>query len=97
MPWEEYRRVLNNAARFAMTGEFETAAAGEQVKDVLARWGMEPDAWLAEFHQLDYRCKRVLGAAHRMAERAGQAARRWFHGIGWCREIFSGPASDTCT
>jgi hypothetical protein len=100
IPWPEYLRVLQAVAAVTLAGQDELVAAGasgETLQDVLTRWGLNAPVWLAEFQQLDHRCTRVLGAAHRVLARAGEVAQRWFHGIGWCREIFVGSPSDAFT
>ncbi len=69
--------------------------AGEQLEEVLTRWGVNPQAWLVQLEHLDNRCTRALGAAHRMAERAAEVAQRWLQGIRLCREIFTDTDTDT--
>jgi len=76
---------------------YKTIYYDQPLEEVLTRWGLQPQPWLVQFQQLDRRCKRVLGAAHHVLERAGEAAQRWFQGLAWCREIFAGPGSDTRT
>jgi hypothetical protein len=95
VPWAEYLRALEAIAGLT-SKESPTAHAGdasreqfEQLEETLRGWGMNPAAWLAQFEQLDHRCTRALGAAHHMMQRAVEVAQRWFHGLGWCREIFT--------
>ena len=105
VPWPEYLRVLESVAAFTSSGEpGSMTAAGRAgpdgpLEEVLTRWGINAQAWLTEFQHLDHRCWRALGAAHQMLRCAGEVAQRWFHGIGWCREVFIGSESsvDTCT
>ena len=98
VPRAEYLRVLEAIAGLT-SKDSPTAGAGdasreqleqlEQLEKTLRGWGMNPAAWLAQFEQLDHRCTRALGAAHHMMQRAVEVALRWFHGLGWCREIFT--------
>jgi hypothetical protein len=94
VPWEEYQRVLETLARTTLEGAAAlgstvvTGGGGESLAGVLERWGMQPEAWLAEFHQLESRCPRAMGTASHLRERAAQVGRRWLRGVGWCREIF---------
>ena len=74
-----------------------TDAAFSQLNEALHGWGINGPAWLAEFEQLDRRCRRAVGSAHRVMQRAGEVAQRWFHGLGWCREIFVDTGSDGFT
>jgi hypothetical protein len=92
IPWPEYLRVVKAVAALASSDQQDsatTSAAGEQLEEVLARWGVNPQAWLAQLEQLDHRCTRALGAAHRMVQRAAEVAQQWLQGISLCREIFA--------
>ncbi len=92
IPWPEYLRVVKAVAALTSKDEQRSAAAtttGQQLDEVLTRWGVNPQAWLVQLEHLDNRCTRALGAAHRMAERAAEVAQRWLHGIRLCREIFT--------
>jgi len=101
VPWSEYLRVLVSVAALARSGEAGTAAvdgrAGSDgpLEELLMRRGINAQAWLAEFQQLDYRCTRALGSVSRMLRRASEVTQRWFHGVAWCRDIFVGSSSDT--
>ena len=92
--------MLEAVAELTNEGERSSAVAsgaGQPLEEVLTRWGMNPSAWLTQLEQLDRQCTRALGAAHRVLQRAGEAAQRWFHGIGWCREVFVDSPSDAFT
>ncbi|MFO7902954.1 MAG: hypothetical protein R6U98_09855 [Pirellulaceae bacterium] len=55
---------------------------------ILEAHGLNAAACATHLNQLDTRCRRAFGAARRMSERAREAAQNWFHGIGFCREVF---------
>ena len=98
IPWPEYLRVVNAVAALTSTDQQHSATAtttGLQLEEVLTRWGVNPQAWLAQLEQLDNRCTRALGAAHRMVQRAAEVAQRWLQGINLCREIFTDAEPDT--
>ena len=63
----------------------------------LARWGINPAAWLAQFQHLDRQCTRALGTAERVLRRAREAAQQRFHGISFCRAVFATAPSDGFT
>lgn len=63
----------------------------------LARLGINPVAWLAQFQQLDRQCTRALGTAERVLRRAQEVARQRFHGITLCRAVFAAAPSDGFT
>ncbi len=60
----------------------------------LARWGINPEVWLAQFQQLDRQRMRALGTAERVLRRTREVARQRFHGISHCRAVFAAVPSD---
>ncbi len=99
VPWSEYLRVLQGVAQREGLGTVAMAVAGshDDLSATLEAWGMVPEPWLASISQLDRQCRRALGTAEHVLERVEQAAQRWFHGLGLCREIFVTSNSDEFT
>jgi hypothetical protein len=89
VPWEEYERVLRAVLQLKRGGpQAGLSAEGNNPLDAeleatLVRWGLNPQAWLAAFDQLDRCCSRALGAAHRMAQHAGKLGQLWIQGVGY--------------
>ena len=63
----------------------------------LARWGINPAVWLAQFQRLDCQCTRALGTAERVLRRAREVAQQRFHGISLCRAVFATTPADGFT
>jgi hypothetical protein len=63
----------------------------------LARWGIHPAVWLAQFQRLDRQCTRALGTAERVLRRAQAVAQQRFHGISLCRAVFATMPADGFT
>jgi hypothetical protein len=108
IPWSESERILREVIRLkglevvASDGEAGHAPsadhrASESLDATLAQWGIHTAAWLTSLDQLDHSCTRLLGAAHRVLERAHRVALQWVHGIGLCRAWFVGTESDEFT
>ncbi len=96
IPWPEYLRVVQAVAALTITDPPDSTAASaarEQLEEVLARWGVNPQAWLVQLAQLERRSTRALGAPQRMVQRAADVAQRWLQGVNFCREIFAEPRS----
>ena len=68
-----------------------------KLHETLTRWGMNPEAWLAQLHRLDRQCTRALGTVERVLERARGAAQQRFHGVSLCRALFAAATSDAFT
>jgi hypothetical protein len=102
----EYLRVARTlATRIVASRQTPptTNAAGDEgtqdatLHELLARWGMNPAAWLAQFQQLDHQCARALGTAQRVLERARGVAQQRFQGVNLCRALFAAATSDAFT
>jgi len=63
----------------------------------LARWGINPAVWLAQFQRLDCHCTRALGTSERVLRRAREVAQQRFHGISLCRAVFATTPADGFT
>ena len=102
----EYLRVVRTLASRIVTSRQTpptTNEAGDEgtqdatLHELLARWGMNPAAWLAQFQQLDHQCARALGTAQRVLERARGVAQQRFQGVNLCRALFAATTSDGFT
>ena len=82
--------VLRRRSGEGLDGPLSDASA--EAMAILETHGVNGAACLAVLDQLETRCRRALGAASRVSQRAEAAARRWFHGIGFCREVFVEPS-----
>ncbi|MFO8081276.1 MAG: hypothetical protein R6V07_13375, partial [Armatimonadota bacterium] len=81
--------VLRRRSGEGLDGSLSDASA--EAMAILETHGVNGAACLAVLDQLETRCRRALGAASRVSQRAQAAARRWFHGIGFCRDVFVEP------
>jgi hypothetical protein len=104
--WSEYLRIARTLASRIVTARGEPiarrAAESDQLDETelhaaLARWGINPAAWLAQFQHLDRQCTRALGTAERVLRRARDVAQQRFHGISLCRAVFATAPSDGFT
>ena len=76
IPWPEYLRVVQAVAALTITDPPDSTAAsvaGEQLEEVLNRWGVNPRAWLVQLAKLERRSTRALGTPQRMV----RARRTW--------------------
>ena len=104
--WSEYLRIARTLASRIVTERGEPivmpAAESDQLDETelhaaLARWGINPAAWLTQFQHLDRQCTRALGTAERVLRRAQEVAQQRFHGIALCRAVFATAPSDGFT
>ena len=61
--------------------------------DILQRLDVETSVWLDGIEHFEQWFHRAAGRARAMMEKAKQAGRRWFHGLGRCRQLFT-PAEE---
>jgi hypothetical protein len=106
MALSEYLRLARTLASRIVRERAEsraTHAAGPDQLDetglhaALARWGINPAVWLAQFQRLDCQCTRALGTAERVLRRAREVAQQRFHGISLCRAVFATTPADGFT
>jgi hypothetical protein len=87
--WQEYDRVLRQLIQRKFGKQPPDAEAADgSLEETLTGWGINAEAWLAEFEQFERRCRRAMGAAGRMALRAADLGQLWIRGVGWCRQVF---------
>lgn len=94
IPLEQYLALaqqLANDALFRRSGEITEGGLNgldSEAIGILEAHGLNAAACATQLNQLETRCRRAFGAARRMSERARAAAQNWFHGIGFCRDVF---------
>jgi hypothetical protein len=94
----EYLRLVRTlASRIVGTGTAPSAGDDAALHATLARWGLNPAAWLAQFQTLDRRCTRALGPAERVLQRAREVDQQRFNGIQLCRDIFAAAPAEGFT
>ena len=95
----EYLRVVRTLASRIVTSRQTPTTTNEAgdggtedatLHELLARWGMNPAAWLTQFQQLDHQCARALGTAGVLECACGVAQQR-FQGVSLCRSRLPQP------
>ena len=106
MALSEYLRLARTLASRIVTERGPSRATHAAESDpldeaglhaALARCGINPAVWLAQFQRLDRQCTRALGTAERVLRRAREMAQQRFHGISLCRAVFATAPSDGFT
>ena len=91
MTLDQYLQLVDWTGRQLRRGKRGTIPA--ELADILQRLDVDSSVWLEGIEHFGQWFHRAAGCAQAMMEKAQQAGRRWFHGLGRCRQLFT-PAEE---
>ena len=84
---EKYLELVDWSGRQVRQGKVGTIPAN--LAPILDRVGINPQLWLDVLQSFGEWFPRIAGTAEKVEEHAASHERCWFHGLRYCRQIFS--------
>ncbi len=85
--FEDYLRILDWTGRQMRSDK--RGAIPQDVRPVLERVGLRSESWVDCVENFGRSFHRAAGGVSLLADAAARAGRRWFHGVGRCRQAFA--------